>query len=248
MKATNIKIKAFPTSRLNEIYQTKDVKFVFLRKTGKDTYDECHVPAKCRDYLHDIVNTNLTGFPTGIYGMSYTKEGNPEVDLDVTRYGLKFPDEKSAASFQENVPPIIHVIEKNAGLKLTTVSQVDKQYFVVEGDPFWVHSTLAVSLYTLLLRICAYEYKDPSNFREELKPVGGNDAQYVGKIPAKAWEAILSDVKQFHTPTFCGWPAGSSIDTIHDYSGVVSLLCGNPYKDMSANEHYRMFQEKGLAA
>jgi len=249
-----LKINPFPEMQgLNEVYQSMDLKYAFLKRVGDEEYSECNPLAKCRDYLHDIVNANLTKGTFSIYGMSYSAQKFP-IDLDVTRFGLKFPSEADKKTFLENFQELIS-IETSNDLLASKIMETDKPlYLIVEGDAFWMTNTVLLNLYTYLLRVLCYKNNGPTML-ESLENSGAtNESNYLQCIGRDRLEKILTQLGSFKTDTFCGYSEEMGTRDLHDFSGIVSFF-GKPQNYQckysvaqcsSNNAHYKYFKDQGL--
>lgn len=228
-----IKIIPFPKqTQLTEIYQTIDLRFSFLILDKDGNYCEQNPPCKCRDYLHDIVNSNLTGKPFNIYGMEYDAKEFP-IDLNVTRYLLRFPSAEKQTYFETNFKHLLE-IEKKAGVAYSTFTIVNNREIILTGDKFWISNSLLISLYSYFCRCMCY--KD--------MVLTGKDQEYDYYLSkTKHYAKALENVSVLKTKDFHGWPSDS--DKIHDYSGVLTFLCPT-WTNKSINTCYKELKERGV--
>ena len=56
---------------LTEIYQPTNMQFSFANIIDDKIY-QCHQWVKCKDYLHDVIKTSLTGISSNVYGFIFT--------------------------------------------------------------------------------------------------------------------------------------------------------------------------------
>ena len=148
IKLTNIKV-----NQLAEIFQSLDVKIAYVNKK----YEEVSVPAKCRDFLGDVIVSKKVKEPMEIYGFKYDYKEKP---FDDCRFSLKFPDNYSKENFIKNLP-YLHEKEVQAKVKKSVIiSTQHDNTLVIEGSNYWVSSVWKVSLYTLYLKVMGYPSPD----------------------------------------------------------------------------------------
>lgn len=230
-----IKIIPFPKlARLNEIYQTIDLRFSFLIIDKDGNYCEQNPPCKCRDYLHDIVNSNLTGKPFAIYGMVYDVKEFP-IDLNVTRYLLRFPSKEKQKYFCDNFNYLLE-IEQKAEIPFSILFEIDDNQIVLTGDKFWISNSLLISLYSYLCRCMCY--KDMI--------LTGKDLEYEKYLRKdhNNYTKALENISVLKTKDFHGWSPTS--DNIHDYSGVLTFLVPGWISGIGENTSWKELKERGV--
>jgi len=241
LKESKQEVKVLPygnTYRLNEVYQSVDLKFSFLTITDKGDYQEMNPPCKCRDYLHDIINSTIHKVPFAIYGMEFDGSKTP-IDLDVTRFYLRFSNLAQKIYFLANLP-FLHQIEQKGGFGESSVIDVDKVSLIITGDKSWMNNTVLISLYSFLLRLMCYP--------KPLAPTGeGNkDLGYLNKLrEEKYFDQVLENVSLLKTTNFSGW-SGMYVQHLHDYSGILTFLGSRPgHCHLTAhNSIYKEYLEK----
>jgi len=233
---TNLTITPYPNiPKLNEIYQTVDLKFSFLLKISDSEYKQQNPPCKCRDYLHDIVDSNLTGKGFGIYGMTYSPSEFP-IDLEVLRYNLKFPDKNKKAWFIENFN-YLKEIEKKASIPESLFIDVDEVSLILESNKFWMQNSVLVSLHSYICRMLCYQ---------NLK-LSGKDQQYITLLKQNPkFEPLLENVSVLKTNSFHGW-GKMHTNLVHDHSGILTFVRGpDSYDALSQNENYQELVSNGV--
>jgi hypothetical protein len=230
---------------LSEIYQKTGIIFTFVAKT-KDGFAACHEWAKCRDFLHDAVRSQITGKPSQIFGFRFNPAKNPNIDMKrtrmlVSRDGLR---KEQVTAFRNKMVcglALVNHFEKYAGVSLTKMEEVDatgskKQVvFMFTGPRMWMLSPCLVSMYTYLLRLGDKELKfaDARVLKKELKALakkkdsfsGDNDVRYLVECWSKLHPIIKHRAKLFpktkgvHDVYFSNY----DINTFHNRMGIFSL-------------------------
>jgi hypothetical protein len=216
----------------NEIFQNTDVKFSFLHKEDDGTFKELFYRAKCRDFLGDVIYGTKYSIPTSIYG--FTWEGDKHnIDADACRLLVQFPDKLTKNIF---------LAQKDEwGINWGIYCDVEDNplCIVVEADPKWQERIYMISLLTLLIKL--------STYNEEVRPLTGNEAVYVGKIPPA--KTILKYIDEIPYVNASGYDNEHkcSLYKIHDESGVVAI-----FGDETLNNKYNLYRkhakELGLVA
>lgn len=198
--------------RLNEIFQSLDVKFSFLTQQSEDEFTQILQPCKCRDFLLDVLWSKHTNKLAVIYGMSYNYSIHP-YDEDHLKLSLTFPNKESKDNFIANVPKFLHEKEESAGLgeKTVVLETEDKQTIVVIADPKWQSSTWKLSLYTYYLKLCGYT--DPNSPQP-----GSPEAEYKPHVTKERESVLLSHVTDEFTWFF------DNISYNHNYGGFLAAV------------------------
>lgn len=230
---------------LNEIYQTTGMQFSFV-SSPKDGFKQCHTWVKCRDYLHDVVRTRLTGIDTLVFGFDYKDGVNPPADLRkmrmlVTKQNLT---DKNIPEFKRKMASSLKLIrhfERHANMPLSTLKEVDPgeskrlAVFMFTGPAAWMKAPALVSMYTFLIRLGDKEFKfknavDLENVMkkatEDEKYSGDNDIGYL----SKTWP-YLHGVVGHRKELFVrknGFDETYSIECgitpFHNQSGILNLI------------------------
>lgn len=248
--STNGKVNWFKSvNNLAEMYQSVNMKFSFASK--KDgVFTQCHKWVKCRDFLHDAVRTALTGDKSIIYGFSFEKGVNPDVDLAgmtmlVSQKGLKKEDDL-LPSLHKSLK-IINYYETIAKQPLSKLTKVEgdktskyKHVWVVEGPKIWMTTPYLVSMFTFLLRLgCKeVEFTDGKTLKEVLKEAStgknekDNDANYLTSVWDKL-EILIANHSEIVDEEKDGYSKlyfqGTIIGSFHDKSGIVSTCNGTTW-------------------
>ncbi len=220
-----VKVNAFKEPpRLNEIFQSLDIKFSFLTQQGEAEFTQIIPPCKCRDFLLDMLWSKHTGERATIYGMTYDYKELP-YDSDYLKLSLKFPDGSSKQFFLEHVTTFLNPIEEKAGVfSLTRVLETEeKDTLVVIADPKWQSATWKLSLYTYYLKLCGFRH--PNNV-----PENAPEHEYSTFLTKKVEDIMLSHVSDDLMWFYL------SINMNHNYSGFVNTITNR--EGNNANHHH----------
>ena len=236
---------------LNEIVQTKSVKFAFLTKADKEGhFRRFHPLVKCRDYLSDILHCKAFDRNVSIYGIELEAHENL-LDTEITRFLIDLPAADAAERFVHNFPFVQEFGEKHIGIppaRLFAVAGSSKR-FVFEGDPYWQKSTQLTSLITFLCRITLYMDTPTDNWLEIPKKASGVDASYIEMMVKHDVMKTIKYLKKLNydkSPSPSGFSNDEEIDTLHNYSGILNFVTGGaPWgtSEMQKNVLYKQMQQ-----
>lgn len=145
--------------------------FAFTKKVGEEEYETVHPISPCKDYLNDVVFSEITGKECHAYGLSYYKQSLFEGDTatmaaKIMKYknGNTYTtfdiDKKMLGDNYSNVALALTTLEKMLGLtSYTSISPANDDIFLIEVPLFWCQSTYLISMYSLLVR-CSMDYKE----------------------------------------------------------------------------------------
>ena len=220
-------------SRLTEIYQTVDLKFSFLNRLGDEEWQEMTQPAKCRDYLHDIVNCCINGSKFALYGMSFDA-AKTHINIDKFRMLLRFPHNEAFNIFQQNITSLNALEEKN-GIEKSVFYPVENlvDALICEGDVFWLSNSVLISFYTFELRLMCYI---------ECTPLSGQDKEYQNQLNVtEHYKNIRNNLKSLLSNAFHGW-SGENQYQVHDCSGLLSMFT-KKYQQSRMYENNTIFKD-----
>jgi len=248
---------------LNEDYQPTGMKFSFY--TEKDNkLTQCHEWVKCKDYLHDVIRTSLTGEDTKIYGFQFSKENNPCIDLTKTRMLVSWAGFKDANLVEPsliNGVKLLNHLEKIANVKLSKFEKVmgDKEnsfyhVWAIESPKFWMTHPHLISLYSFLLRLGdkKLEFTDEKSFDEGInelfikyKNQPEKDVDYLIEIYENMHNSItkkeiLSNVNKNGFSVM--YSELMSINAFHNRSGIVSTcqgITGSENLNLLVKKHFK---------
>lgn len=168
--------------------------FAFLKRMGENVYRMVQPLSPCKDYLNDVLYSEITGKPYGAWGLSTKKEDI----LGDDRAYLSFADcpgskHVKAAEFttkEESLVPkdlanmlqFMHAMEKLLGIKeKTELVHAAPNLVFAKVSKDWVATTYAVSLWSFLIRNAIYSQGgDPMAELEKTKDSG--DRMYFNTI------------------------------------------------------------------
>lgn len=238
MTVEQVELKPFNNPKsLSEIYQKTGFHFAFVSKN----LEICHEWAKCRDFLHDAVKTQITGSPSNIYGFTFDKAKNPEIDLKKMRMALiKEGAEGNIADKAVSALKILNHFENHANISLSKMKEVTtsgpkakKRVFLYTGSATWLKSPFLVSMYSFLIRLGDKElsFENAKDLKDKLKGLAeqtdtnDNDKSYLRTLwPVlhkilKNRKELFKQEKGFHDVYFKQY----SIEKFHNYCGILSL-------------------------
>lgn len=149
---------------LGEVHQSLKIKFAFAEEIDEKRIRQLHQFVLCRDFLSDIIYFNRTGKRFEIYGF------RSDVAIRDENVGLilRFPTKEVCNNFKNNFDILVNVENVN-NMRHSHYELVDDLHvFVKINDIRWISTCLGISLYSFLLRICGYQYKDKDNFLDEI--------------------------------------------------------------------------------
>jgi hypothetical protein len=219
-----------PQANLNEVFQTKAVRFAFLTPDGSPGEFKPFMPSvKCRDFLNDVIQSKATGEDIEIYGLEIPYDEN-HLDKSVTRLLLQCPDLASRNKFVDNFEFILEKEFKYFNVSPSELFEVKENpnWLIIQADPYWQSATFLISLYTFLCRSSLYMERPDSDWFE-LQRLRGVDAGYMECLMKHSFDTVLpklSEVGVEQSPTPSGFPSTDryDIDFVHDSGGILSLF------------------------
>jgi len=156
--------------------------FAFLKQKSKFEFETVQPPSPCKDYLNEVVFTENTGVPTKAHGFVYSKKldifddsfyltiniiKSKAGNFSYTDYSFESL-QKSLKTNYKNMEYFINYFEEELNLKKSKFQKTEGgEYIFISGSKAWVKSTIAISLYSLLVR-ASISYTDktmcPLNF------------------------------------------------------------------------------------
>jgi hypothetical protein len=261
---TNGKVTWFKsTNNLAEIYQSVNMKFAFAKKS-EGIFIQCHKWIKCRDFLHDAVRTALTGKKSSIFGFTFEKGINPELDLEnmtmlVSQKGLEKEDE--LLPNLNRALKIINHYESIAGQPFSKLTKVEpdkisdyKHVWIIQGPKMWMTAPYLISMFTFLLRLgCKnVEFTDSASLEKALEKVSkeekkDNDINYLKTIWNKL-EVIIVKHSTLIEEKGNGYSnlyfQDANIQSFHNNSGIVSVCNANTWSHKFNEKIKNVLKEK----
>lgn len=150
--------------------------FGFCKEVGKNIFETIMPISPCKDYLHEVVFTENTGFPTKAYGFKHEKINVFDNKSKFVYLAIKICKKLDGTylyhknSFAEdclnlkknykNVQKGINFIENLLNIENSKITICkDENSYIIKFSKKWINSTHSVSLYTFLIRVLQY-YKD----------------------------------------------------------------------------------------
>lgn len=241
------KVKWFKNQNsLSEIYQQTGMVFSFVSSPKKGS-EACHTWAKCRDFLHDAVRSQITGKACSIYSFRFDPKVNPPVDLKrmrmlVSKPGLSKTGITTFKDMMVSALELLNHFERQAKSSLSRLQEVDptdsgKECVVMfVGPGMWVQSPFMVSLYTYLIRLGdkQIKFKGAQDLQKKFQEVlenfkknnkSDNDVSYLTEL----WNKLHIIVKNRKTlfPMKNGVHSifldDHGVNTFHNQGGIYSL-------------------------
>jgi len=247
------------TTALNEIYQPSNMRFSFANVIDNKIY-QCHQWVKCRDYLHDVIRTALTGKGSTIYGFTFTKD-DIMPDLNNVRLLIAQPELPTSKWFElrrtlTNSLKYIHHFEKiiNEGYsKIEKVKGINphKHIWMITGPKFWISTPYFLSLYTFFIRLGTKSLNKKLKTKDIFEGVTNtysHDDDYLKKIKKYISKIIKyrNDIEEYKDGFANSYYIELPIPSFHNYMGIVSL-CEEQTPLLSLNENFRKYiSKKGI--
>lgn len=209
------------SAHLAEIFQSVDIKFSFLKKDTAEEFSQITAPAKCRDFLGDVLWSKETGKSVVIYGFKYDYKADP-FDEEALQLSLTFPSQESLDAFKSHLD-FIHEKEDTAGVSRTEVYETDdKGTLILVADPSWQKSPWRISLYTYYVKLASYP---------DMTKLESPEKDYA-KVLTKEKESVLlanvkSTEKYFHAAMYANHEEAGIVATIKGHNGDASTIMFN---------------------
>lgn len=226
------------TPNLIELSQFKTVKFSFVNKK-ENTLTEIIANVLCRDFLGDVLIAEERKEPFEIYRFRYNPN-TTKIDRDKTRLSIHILDEEEQENLFNNLS-ILNMIEESLGQDKTQIFTTDKNnIFFIEGSNWWLQTTIHLSFYTFLIKCLLYKYNNLTFWKEELKKIHSNEANYMRSLyPVyDKFISFLTTLKNTHKVS--GWD-NIDLETLHNYSGFFSIVAPETVWKPNRNEYNRAF-------
>lgn len=226
-----------PKQEYSEIYQSVDIKYSFVNKVEDNTYKELFAPVKCRDFLGDALYATEQKKEFRIFGF-YFDGTQQTVDTEKTRLLISNISPEFRANLQKNWR-ILSEVEDYHNLEATRIIDCDQDTLLLEASSAWKRTMYLISLYTYLIRVICYEYKDIANWREELYKWNHNESRYMRDCTIPRFVRFVKEIFNI-CEDYKGVSGFNKEDNyiIHNYSGFVSVCTSN-----SNGEYHKKFKE-----
>ena len=150
--------------------RTNGMAFAFLKKVKEDYFETVQPLSPCKDYLNEPVFTENTGIPSRAHGLIYSKK--LDIFTDVFYMAIKILSQKSGGTYyynkeqdikidikhlkdnHKNIEKLLNFVENKIGIEIKTkVEECNDDQFLLTSSVEWTVSTIAISLYSLLVRL-----------------------------------------------------------------------------------------------
>lgn len=121
-------------------------------------YKQLHVPVQCKDYLNEVIATELDMEPRTIFGFTSEYSGRLLVG-ETFNIALKFLEGEFPLDYIESLGAMLAAIDSSRNFILSVIQTTeDKDIIVITSDIRWLAKPAYLSFYTLMLRM-AMGYK-----------------------------------------------------------------------------------------
>jgi hypothetical protein len=150
--------KPFTRNTLNEIMQQKQTRYAHAVVEEDGSITQVHQECLCRDFLGDVVVSNVQNQKYEIYGMSYDPKKDVRINLERTQLLIYFPKVEDEKCFEENFK-FLQMLEDSYGIKKSSFIDVEPKVKLVTGNKWWMEELYRFSFYTFVLRCLTYKVK-----------------------------------------------------------------------------------------
>jgi len=216
-----------------------------------DNYELCHPLVWCKDFLHDVVHSSLTGKNFEIYRLKYNPSINPKACIKETRILVANARDNRMHKKIDGCLDFINQIEDRIGIPRSKVRKClnpclnyhENNVFIFQGNKRWIFSPPMLSLYTLLIRV-GFAHKTGKDYNltiqdlksGNIKPYQSKDTRWITEVePALEKIIRVGDKKIFYKDINLNYPSSMIVDTMHNRMGIigyahdmVAKVTGNP--------------------
>lgn len=224
--------KWYKDVNMAQIYSS-GLEYAFVSKEG----EQCHAFAYCKDFLQDAVWATLNKSSASIYGFTYQHGVNPAVDTEHMRLGVRIKGAKGEGFEEKCKKALVYLQEIDAvqGFAPTELLLGGKKKgekhntYVFVADKAWLHSSVMVSLFSLLVRVgMTYEGGGWRKHFDGAKTyLGSKDKSYTASA-AKGLDKIIGKKPDaiFAKNFIDNYPKGVNVNAMHNSSGIVAYAKG----------------------
>lgn len=210
---SKIVIQLDPTrSKLSE-GRSQGIGFAFLKRVGEQSFAGVNPISPCKDYLNDVVYSEVTGRPYRAYGLSTVKTECFEKDgafLVFASCGQKGcpPIASEVKLLKENLPNMQKLINQLEALmkveQKTKLIEAGENLIFAHVAPEWVTSSYTISLWAFIARNTLWSGGSDDPFAELAKAHG--DEHHM--------PLVLESIKTFQSK---GLPKTPTPESPHSY-------------------------------
>lgn len=206
--------------------RTKGLGTAFCKRRGATLATVCPITA-CKDFLNDVLWSEITGRPLTFHGLTTTKQDifDPKgyIVLAILKHGAKNPKvypeyEKDLADLAANhahIARLLNDLEGRFGVtERTSIERLSDNRYLAIVPPLWLQSTHMISLCLLLMRV-GMRWDGTGESSAYLKTYQGDDIYHLTAALPKVERMISEGVPKqaFDKPDGYYWHA----------EGIISL-------------------------
>lgn len=211
-------------SNVLQIYK-KGLEFAFV----SDNYEQCHNFILCKDFLQDIVYSNINEKTINIFNFLYSPHKDPKICLKQLRLLVRNHSDKLFEKKLNNSIRFINELETSLRMKHTKLRVCENKTYLIQATRRWMKAPPMISLFVLMLRIGLMHNANKTAkktlddmLKNKIKPYQKKDA-YLLKNSYLGFERIMKmgDRKIFYRDINKNYP-NLSVDCIHNSTGILS--------------------------
>ena len=239
-------------NHLSEIFQNKEILFSFAAKENDDTFVTLSKPAKCRDFMNDVIYINKHPTEinrTNIYGFNYNYDVNPHMDDKNSIYYIDFKNNREFQNFTQQVDRL-QTIEKELGLQPCEILKTENSFdIILIADKIWTEKILLNNIYTYLIKCLSYTITNKTNsLLQDIKNTLINyehviENKYFNIVGINTLNYFLNNIRTInnHQSQYCdGNDDKRDISSIHNSTG----MCSYKNKYIPQNKLFNYLKEK----
>ena len=135
-------------SNILQLYK-KGLEFSFVSQN----YEQCHNFILCKDFLHDVVYSNINNIPINIFNFSYNPFRDPKICLQELRLLVRNDNDSQFEEKISNSVNFIAEIESVLGMKKSKIRKCTNNTWLIRASKRWLKAPPMISLFVLLMRI-----------------------------------------------------------------------------------------------
>jgi hypothetical protein len=180
----------------SEETQSVDLRMAFCHEIDKDTYQKLFYPVLCRDYFMDVIHSEHHKISMKMYGFVYDPI-HDRIDRHSTILSVESIKHEVIDNLRRNIELILHPVELANGFEPSVVLDTDyPNCVIVKGDKVWLECSLAVAIYTLLIRISGIKFSKPEQWLTELSNMANKDKKFITYIGKERIEDVLGNLRE----------------------------------------------------
>lgn len=244
---------------LSEIFQNKRILFSFAKRIDDTTFTNIGQPAKCRDFMNDVLYINKHPkiiSNTDIYKFKYDYTKDPHLETTDSIYYIDFKIQNSFDNFMDQFHKL-QMIEKTLGLKPCEVLKVQNNYdIILISDKIWTSKILLNNLYTFIIKCLSYTLNsNTESLLNDLEytfnimdtDISCIERNYFKNLTKNTLTFLLNNIHNISNfDSYCDGKIEPTlnIDKIHNNSGMISYKQNNNEWENLNNNLFMYLQEK----